>query len=430
MTQWPHTTQIDVGIDFGNREHQMGQAAIANSITYFEYNPQFEKSGIQPSPVRMPTGRGLLSGMPDLDGLPGLLHDSLPDGWARLVLDRYLVTQGYAPQQLNALDRLALVSTHGMGALVYYGGTPLPLKAPAMDFDTAAALVANAPEETDVDLVHTALALTGSSGGVRPKAYVYMHDGRFAFNEDTGAPWIMKFPARGDGVEIGAVEYAYSLMARDAGVDMPQTRLIPSRDGPGFFAVERFDRAADGKRIHMHSLGGLLGAPIWNTALGYADLMRVTGHLTAPSGTAVASIEQQIRRMAFNVLARNRDDHVKNHAFLMDQEGRWNCAPAFDLTYSDLNEHRLLVGNQGRDPGIVDMRIATREVGIEDRRTDEIVDEVRDTVLRWPTFAKEAGVSALMTKTITKAIEGGMVPAAPAARRVQPWRDRGSDISG
>ncbi len=401
MKRWPNEGRVDVGIDFGDGPSKLGGAAIADRRVFFQYDAAFLAGSRNPSPLKLKFDAGLQTGATDLDGLPGLLHDSLPDGWSRLVLDRHIRTQGYDHTSLGILDRLALVGNDGAGALTYLGGVSMPLAPVAVDFDTAAALVTKAPEEEDADRVQAALTLSRSLGGARPKAYVYLLGDRFS---TSGSPeagsWIVKFPAKGDGPESGAVEYAYSMMAKAAGIDMPPTRLLSSRDNAGFFAVERFDRTADGARLHVHSFGGLLNASVSGNALGYAELMRVTGSLTQPSRIDVESIEEQIRRMAFNVLARNRDDHVKNHAFLMDDRGAWRCAPAFDLTFSNLPEHALLVGDQGRAPTRNDMLAVARAVHIPDERTNELLDQVRDAVGDWIKHAKEAQVGDRLIKDI------------------------------
>ena len=406
MKHFPSVDRVDIDMDFGGGIRPMGSAAIAKGVVYLQFDSNFVGRGINPSPLKLELTTRLQKGVPDLGGLPGLLHDSLPDGWSRLVLDRYLRTQGFDHTSLSSLDRLALVGHGGAGALSYKIGLTLPVYAPSVDFDTAASLIRKAPQDTDNDRIYAALALTGSLGGARPKAYVWLQNGEFATRETPGSSaWIVKFPAANDGPEIGAVEFAYSLMAKAAGIDVPLTQLLPSAEGAGFFAVKRFDRGPDNKRLHMHSFGGILNAPMEN-ALGYKELMRVTGEITKPSGNDVECVEEQMRRMAFNVLARNRDDHVKNHAFLMDESGRWSCAPAFDLTFSNLQEHALLVGEASKNPVRTDMLEVARSAFIPDDKTNFLIDRVLAAVKEWPTYAKQAGVSPSLTSDIEKAIEG------------------------
>lgn len=406
MKPWDNVGRIGIALDFGHGQRRhIGDAAIFDRRIYLQFDAGFVEAGVSPSPIKLRLDTGLQQGADDLEGLPGLLHDSLPDGWARLVLDRALRQAGFDHTSLTPLDRLALVGADGSGALTYTGPRLRAFQPPAVDFDTAAALVSKAPEEEDGDRIRHALSLTGSLGGARPKANVWRAGDAFTTASTQGSsPWLAKFPARGDGPDAGAVEYAYSLMARAAGIGMPPTTLLPSRETAGYFAVERFDRTSGGGRLHMHSLGGLLNASTRNSALGYTELMVVTGALTQRSGTDVESIEQQIARMAFNVLARNRDDHVKNHAFLMDGEGVWRPAPAFDLTYSNLPEHALQVGGNARDPEASDMLEVARAVHIPDERTTAIIERVRSAIADWKAHAKEANVASALVRDIDASI--------------------------
>jgi serine/threonine-protein kinase HipA len=430
MKPWPRSARVDVGLDFGGGPLPLGAAATGNGRVFFQYDETFLATGLNLSPFRVKLDREVKLGSPDLEGLPGLLHDSLPDGWSRLVLDRHIRASGYDYTSLGILDRLALVGQNGPGALTYLESAPLPVRAPSIDFDTAADLVIDAPDNDDADKIAAALALTGSLGGARPKAYAFRSEAGFSTNEQPGAvPWIVKFAARSDGPEAGAVEYAYSLMAKAAGIEMPPTELLPSKTGAGFFAVKRFDRSNEGARLHLHSFGGLLNAPIAGNALGYRELLVVTGALTQPSGADISSIEQQIARMAFNVLARNRDDHVKNHAFLMTSKGEWQCAPAFDLTFSNLAEHALMVGNTGREPGFEDMLTVARHVQINDKKTREIIDRVRSAIGDWSEHAKEANVSASLAKDIGKALNPSTgAQSRIAALQLQLSRDSGHSM--
>jgi len=423
MKHWKSIGRIEVGLDYGkgHESGRIGEAAIAEGRAYLQFDQEFVSKGQNPSPLKLKLNTSLQQGSSDLEGLPGLLHDSLPDGWARLVLDRALRKAGYDHTGLNALDRLALVGTTGSGALIYSGSSLKSFQPPEVDFDTAAALVSKAPEEEDGDRIQMALSLTGSLGGARPKANVWRAGDHFTTAFASGASlWLAKFPAQTDGPDAGAVEYAYSLMAKAAGIDMPTTTLLASRQTAGYFAVERFDRTVDGNRLHMHSLGGLLNVSPTNSAATYQQLMIATGLLTQPSGTDVTSIEQQIARMAFNVIARNRDDHVKNHAFLMDAKGTWRPAPAFDLTYSNLQEHALLVGNAGRNPTMSDMIEVARSVHIPDDQTSAIVERVRAAVANWKVHAKEANVAPALIRDIDASINPSKRRGGPSA--VLAWQ--------
>lgn len=404
MKEWTPVLQVEVGFDFGEGSRKLGDAAATGSYVFFEFGTEFLAGGINPSPFRLKFEGGPQRGSEQLDGLPGLLDDSLPDGWSKLVLDRFIRSQGYNPDALRALDRIALVGTAGPGAITYQSPISLPFTAPEVDFDTAADLVSNADTSEDVDRLNAAMALSGSLGGARPKAHIWLANGSVTTRQTPGArQWIIKFPAKTDHPEAGAVEFAYSLMARAAGIAMPSTALLPSAHSPGYFAVERFDRTQTGGRIHVHSLGGLLHASCRVPSLGYEELLRVTGALADAE-----ALEQQVRRMAFNVFARNRDDHVKNHAFLMGSDGKWQTAPAFDLTYWDAREHEMIVGTEGAAPKLDHMLQVTRAVRMEDEQATRIINEVEAVVREWPSFAKQASVSNARTKEIGEAIQAGL----------------------
>ena len=404
MKPWEPVPLVEVRLDFGSGPRNLGVAASTGNFTFFEFDSEFINGGINPSPFRLKLEQGPQRGADQLEGLPGLLDDSLPDGWSRLVLDRFIRAKGYNPGSLRPLDRVALVGANGPGAVTYQSPLELPFVAPDIDFDTAAEIVSNAETDEDFDRLNAAMALAGSLGGARPKAHVWLHEGKISTQATPGArQWIVKFPAKLDTTDAGVIEYAYSLMARAAGIAMPATALLPSAKGLGYFAVERFDRTQEGERLHVHSLGGLLEASCKAPSLDYEALFRVAGDLAGPE-----AFDQLIRRMAFNVFARNRDDHVKNHSFLMDALGRWAPSPAFDVTYWDAREHQLMVGSEGAAPTVENMLEVTRAVRIEDGEATGIIDEVEAVVREWPTFAKQATLSKARTTEIEQAIQNGL----------------------
>ncbi len=240
-------------------------------------------------------------------------------------------------------------------------------------------------------------AAQGGSGGARPKVVV-------GFNPTSGLsvadraggppegyePWIVKFRSDQDPREIGAEEYAYSLMARAAGIEMPPTRLLKGDSGASYFAVRRFDRTPEGP-LHMHTLSGLLHADHRAPAVDYATLLKATRLLTRDE----RHVETMVRRMMLNVLARNRDDHSKNHAFLMDREGHWAPSPAYDLTFSSGpgGEHNMAVAGEGRNPGRSHLMIEARAAGLTAARAEQIFDAVKVAIEGWQDFAEEAGLS-------------------------------------
>jgi len=254
-------------------------------------------------------------------------------------------------------------------------------------------------EESELDAV--LLRLGGGSGGARPKVHVSIAvDGSLRAGDElapAGGPhdaeqWIVKFAATNDPVDIGPLEEAYARMARAAQVDMAETKLIPSAAGPGHFATRRFDRPSPGKRVHMVSLGGALEASPDMPSVDYDGFLRATLAITR----SMADVEQAFRRMVFNVLARNRDDHVRQHAYLMDDRGEWRLAPAFDLTYSNGpgGEHYMAVVGEGRTITRAHIEKLGKSHGFSVKTVAAIIDDIRTALADWPVHARETGVTA------------------------------------
>jgi serine/threonine-protein kinase HipA len=249
------------------------------------------------------------------------------------------------------------------------------------------------------------IAVGGSPKGARPKVLVQIApDGDTHFGAKAIQPgftaWLVKFPAQQDDPYSASLEHAYFLMAKAAGLDVPRTQILGrTARRPGYFAIERFDR--DGPtRIHMHTLGGLLQLPHGYAALDYSDLLKVTRELTRNE----AAVTEMFRRACFNVFAHNRDDHSRNFAFLMDDQGGWRPSPAYDLTFAPGpgGEHTMLVAGEARAPGIE--HLATLGTRLDLKKASKIIDEVRAAITRFPRFADKAGVPARLRNQTAKAL--------------------------
>ncbi|MBZ6380502.1 type II toxin-antitoxin system HipA family toxin [Sphingomonas sanguinis] len=404
MTRLAPGTPIAIGLRFDEHidDHPVGRAVMANGRAMLEWSREVLASGTAVSPLRYPLEQGLVEARSRaFDGLHGFLADSLPDGWGVLLMKRRVERLGTRWETLDAIDRLALVGEEGRGALVFAPATTPPAEVPALDLDALAAQSQSILLGDDASLVDVLARLGGASGGARPKVHVgFDANGAVRVDEGENAPgfesWIVKFPALLDPVDIGPIEQAYAEMARAAGITMAQSRLLPARQGGGYFATRRFDRPGDGRRLHMLSLAGAVEAPPHMPSLNYDGFLRATLAITRD----VRDVEEAFRRMVFNVLACNRDDHTRQHAFLMDHLGRWRLAPAYDLTYSvgPGGEHYLAVAGEGRRPTRSHVDRIGRMHGIADRRIGEIVDAVDGAVSNWPRFAADAGVGVSLAE--------------------------------
>lgn len=372
----------------------VGQLAESRGCVFFEYDPEFLRAPLWLSPFKLPPVPGLHEHTDRAFGpLFGLFDDSLPDGWGLLLMDRAFRRAGRDPHEVGILERLAYLGSETMGALVYEPAMPRGDDV-NQSFDLGR-LAREAVQVLDGD-VHSALPLLqragGSPGGARPKVLVGVHDDRLISGHGdlpTGfAPWIIKFPARQDDRDAGPIEFAYARMAAAAGVVMPETRLFEAGRNR-FFGVRRFDRH-DNRRVHTHTLGNLIHSNFRVPSCDYRDFLKVVRILTKNH----QDLRQAFRRMVFNVLIHNRDDHVKNASFCLDESGDWRLAPAYDLTFASGpgGEHSMTVRGEGKAPGRPEMWAVGRGEGLKDRDMAAMYEEVRAAVEQWPILADEVGV--------------------------------------
>jgi serine/threonine-protein kinase HipA len=392
----------------------------------FQYDPAFLPSGIEVSPLAMPLREAPYS-FPELPvrsfhGLPGLLADSLPDNYGNALINAWLATQGREPDDFNVVERLSYTGSRGMGALEFR-----PVRGPAggstepVDIDALVKLASEVmshrknlrvtfASQDKANALREILRVGTSAGGARAKAVV-------AWDPKTNevrsgqlkAPpgyeyWLIKFDGvkgnvdkdLGDPRGYGAIEYAYARMASAAGVEMSPCRLL-EESGRRHFMTKRFDRKENGDKLHMQSLAALAHYDFNDPgAYAYEQAFLAIRRLGLPA----TAIEQQFRRMAFNVAARNQDDHVKNIAFLMDRSGVWRLSPAYDVIWAYnpdgawTSQHQMSI-NGKRDGFVVeDLLACARTVDLSVTRAQRVLEQVRDAVSRWPVFAKVAGVNA------------------------------------
>ncbi len=390
----------------------------------FEYTPEFATSGIEVAPLMMPLAAAVYA-FPELPrssfhGLPGLLADSLPDRFGHTLIDAWLATQGRAPESFDAVERLCYIGARGMGALEYEPVIgPRPRAATKIDIDAlvklasevltqrtsiAASFATKKRERALTDI----LRVGTSAGGARAKAVIAwnpasdeVRSGQIAAG-DGFEYWLLKF----DGVAgnrdkeledprgYGVIEYAYHLMAKAAGITMSDCRLL-EENGRRHFMTRRFDRLAGGEKLHMQSLAALAHLDFNQAgAYGYEQAFLTMRRLEL----SAAAAEEQFRRMTFNVVARNQDDHVKNIAFLMDKRGEWALAPAFDVTYSYnptgtwTATHQMTVNGKRENFVAADLEACGKAALLKRGRAAAILDEVTAAVRRWPEFAAAASV--------------------------------------
>jgi len=342
-------------------------AQTPEKLLAFEYDDEWIRGGFSISPFKLPLEKRVFIAPRDpFDGCFGVFNDSLPDGWGRLLIDRLLIKKQIDPFAVSTLDRLAIVGKTGMGALEYEPEEQLlgDLKIDSLDI-LAREVEAILNEKYDGRKLEELVKLGGSSGGARPK--VLLNIG--------GEDWIVKFRASADPKNIGKQEFEYMAAAKAAGLIVPQTKLFEGK----YFGVKRFDRKKGGGKVFMISACGLLDASHRFPTLDYNSLMALTLELTRDFREA----EKMFRLMCFNVFAHNRDDHSKNFAFLFD-DNKWQVSPAYDLVYaSGMNgEHATAIDGEGRNPTEEHIMSVAKKSGLEQRRAQSIMEEVKSAILK------------------------------------------------
>jgi serine/threonine-protein kinase HipA len=404
-------------------------------VAHFEYDPDFIRSGIEVAPLTMPLSKQIYT-FPALPretfhGLPGLLADSLPDDFGNALINVWLANQGRSPETFNPVERLCYTGIRGMGALEYLPSQgALKDKSELVDVKALVELASkiltkrNALQgffdpELREDSLQDILRVGTSAGGARAKAII-------AWNQKTNevrsgqvkagkgfSYWLLKF----DGVSgnrdkelddpagYGLIEHAYYHMAKKAGIDMEESRLL-KENGRSHFMTRRFDRTDTGQKIHMQSFCAMEHFDFKKAgAHSYEQALRTIRKLGMP----MAMIEEQFRRMAFNIIGRNQDDHVKNIAFLMDKAGNWSLSPAFDMTYSYnpqgdwTSRHQMSLNSKRDDFTIEDFKACAKNVSMKRGRAEEIVRQVQEAVLQWNYFAAKSGVPPEVADGIAKA---------------------------
>ncbi len=404
-------------------------------VARFRYDKDFIESGIELSPIVMPLSNNTYE-FPELNyysftGLPGLLADSLPDKFGNSIIDAWLESQGRSRDSFNSVERLCYAGTRGMGALEFKPNLgPRTRKSTAVHVDRLVelaseildhrnSLVANIAADKQLAMKEI-LCVGTSAGGARAKAVI-------AWNQKTNEVrtgevkadqnfeyWLMKF----DGVSgnkdkeledpkgYGLIEYAYYRMAIDSGILMSECRIF--KEGiRNHFVTKRFDRLDGGEKIHMQSLGAIAHLDYHNPGIySYEQAVYIMRNI----GLETKSVEQMFRRMAFNIIARNQDDHVKNIAFLMNKKGEWSLSPAFDVTYSYqpggewTSKHQMSMNGKIDDFNIDDFRTCGKTVGLKRGRAEKIVEEIKSVVSNWRDYADDAGVDPVHRNKISNSL--------------------------
>jgi serine/threonine-protein kinase HipA len=381
----------------------LGVLAETREQLLFEYSPEALAQGLELSPHTLRLGPQTFADFPRFQlRLPGLIADALPDGWGMLLMDRLFRQNGI---ETTALNRLAFIGERAMGALAF---TPAQhWEVPASELGLRAlARESQAALSSEGSTELLALALVGGSPqGARPKALVQLDPRRgevvSAASAD-GQPWLVKFQAKGEHREVCAIEHCYAALARDCGIEMPETRYIDLSSRQAAFGIARFDRES-GLRVPMHSAAGLLQLDFRLPALDYTSLLRATRLLTRDE----REVAKAFVRAVFNVVFHNRDDHAKNFAYRLGRDRRWRLAPGYDLTFSDgpAGQHQTDVCGEAVRIQRSHLLQLARQGGVEVQFAQDSIDRVLEQAGRLRERAQEFPIRTATIRRIARAVE-------------------------
>ncbi|MEC4004167.1 type II toxin-antitoxin system HipA family toxin [Flavobacterium sp. SUN052] len=380
---------LDDTIEIGDMVENQGKI-------YFKYHPDFVALGLEISPFKMKLSNEILVPKEQhFEGLFGVFSDSIPDGWGRLLLDRKLLSLGLNLNDISPLDRLPYLDRNVVGAITYQPEFENDYSnAHQIDLDTIFNEIETVLSGTSEDVIDELYQLGGSSGGARPKILVGYNpkSDELMYGKcnlpDGFEHWIIKFPASNDLKDIALIEFTYNQMAKNAGIEVNEFRLFKSKTGNYFFGSKRFDRVQN-QKVHLHSVCGLLHDNFRMSTLDYGHIMDCAFTLEKD----FKAYEKVLRLATFNVLAHNRDDHSKNFSFLMDKNGKWNFAPAYDLTFSNssFGFHSTTVAGESKNPTLEHLKELAKHFGVKNSTT--IFDEVRSSISEFTTLGINVGIT-------------------------------------
>lgn len=396
---------LDVFFSGWGQHWKLGKLASNRVDILFEYSPEALRQGLELSPRRLKLRADTYSDFPAHQyRLPGIIADALPDGWGMLLMDRLLARQGVDLRQLSSLDRLAVIGERAMGALSFQPASDLVLTLVDMQLLELAREACTVLADRDSVALKALMLLGGSPQGARPKVLVQFDpSSKLISTHDTGVgtPWLIKFPAANEHKEVAAIEHLYAHLARECGLDMPATHHFDLDKSHAAFGIERFDWH-HGMRVPVHTLAGTLDADFHLPATGYQTFLRNTRLQTHSE----YEVEKAFARCVFNVVFNNRDDHVKNFAYRMDETLSWKLAPCYDLTFSDGpgGEHHMDVEGEGRAPARQHLLSLASKAGVRASVAADTIERIAMVAGDFSALVKACPIRSVTCAKMSRAI--------------------------
>jgi serine/threonine-protein kinase HipA len=397
--------KVDVVFCGWGQHWTLGTLADNSREIIFEYSSEALTKGVEFSRLKLELRPQAYGQFPDyLAYLPGLVSDSLPDGWGLLLMNKVFLLQGRNPASISPLDRLSFIGDRAMGALSFRPSNALQLSKSDLDLVKLANAVRDVISDRETAALQELALIGGSPHGARPKALVQYDESKRAIStrEDApGVPWLVKFPAQHEHREVCAIEEAYCVMARSCGLEVPKTRFFDIDSKLSAFGIERFDRER-GLRVPVHSFAGALHANFRLPSLDYQSILRATLFFT----NDVAQVEAAFKRCVFNVVFNNRDDHAKNFSFRMSQALEWKLSPAYDLTFNagPSGYHQTSVMGEALAPGRSHLLALAEDSGMRRTIAERLIDQMLDVSAQLDHGLRHSAIRRTTASTITSAV--------------------------
>lgn len=390
---------------WGHNWH-LGTLAHEGRTLLFEYSDEALQRGVELSPIYLKLRKVAYSDFPSTqENLPGLIADSLPDGWGRILMDRCFQKAGRDLPGISPLDRLAFISDRAMGALVF---TPPDALSHDPEYQELRVLAEGAQAVLagrDTDTLQQLALSGGSPHGARPKVLVQYKPDTGEVSTEPAAPgtaWLIKFQAQGEAKEVCAIETLYAAMAERCGLEMPATRYFDLSPKLAGFGIERFDRQR-GMRVPTLSLAALLDDNFRLPTRDYEVFLKATRTLTRDD----RQVKKAFERCVFNVVFNNRDDHTKNFGYVMNQSMQWELAPCYDLTYNvgAGGEHQMTIRGEGRHPTLPHLLALATAVDLPQAWARQTIERITSVAGTFATHAKGYSIKSATLTIIKNAIE-------------------------
>lgn len=384
---------------------QLGTLADDGKEILFEYSPEALKRGLELSPHKLPLSDKAYGDFPEHQlKLPGLISDSLPDGWGMLLMDRLFRKQGKQPEQISPLDRLAIIGDNAMGALVFEPAEGVALTHEDVQLLELARETREVLDDESEDVLRKLVKMGGSPHGARPKVLVNFDPSTNKMANWEGAegiPMLVKFPAQGEHKEVCAIEAMYGRIALACGLSVPRIDYFDLNKDLSAFGIERFDRFKR-MRVPMHTAAGAAHVNFRIPQLDYINLLRLTQRMTKDAREVLLAYE----RCVFNVVFNNRDDHSKNFSFLLGRDGRWQFSPAYDLTFcaGPSGEHQMDICGEAREPTRKNLLELAKRGGIPEKIAIDSVERIAEVATRFNEFIDEFPIRKATIEEIKAAL--------------------------